>query len=258
MTPSTPPRTGSLALGSSLPILLEYRNGRRWRITAGFVIEGLLVGLILTVPLLFPESFTPTAQLGQVSPPIWRGDLHGNPNTDNLGSGAPSRPSRPDRDDGFTMPVRVPDNIPDGSSVADAPDISGSGNGQQRLGDPTGPEFGRPPDSPIQVTPPNVPPPHDGVVDIRRYNLQPPRLRQRVEPVYPRLAIAAHIEGDVVLTAIIDTDGRVRQLTVKSGHPQLAQAARDAVAQWLYEPTTLNGQPVAVQLDVTVKFRLNR
>jgi protein TonB len=83
-------------------------------------------------------------------------------------------------------------------------------------------------------------------------------LLRRVEPDYPRLAIAAHIEGDVVLTAIIETDGRVRQLAVKGGHPSLAPAAQAAVAQWLYEPTTLNGQPVAVQLDVTVKFRLNR
>ena len=258
MTPSAPPRTQSLALGSSLPVLLEYRNGRRWRISAGFAIEGLLVGLILTVPLLFPERFTPTAQLAQVSPPIWRGDPHGNPNTDKLGGGGPSRPDRPDRDDALTMPVRVPENIPDGTSASDAPDIGDGPDSQNRRGQPDGPIDGVQPVGPVSSTPPPPPPePETPVVKVGG-DIRPPRLLHRVEPDYPRLAVAAHIEGDVVLTAIIDTDGRVRQLTVQSGHPQLAHAARAAVAQWLYEPTTLNGQPVAVQLDVTVKFRLNR
>jgi len=258
MTPSAPPRNRDLVLGGSLPVLLEYRNGPRWRISAGLLVEGLLLSLILTVPLLFPDRF-PAVQLAQVSPPIWRGDPQGNPNTDKLGGGGKtSQQNRSDREDILIAPIHVPENLPEGNSPSNAPDIDGSNGNGNRRGDPTGPIEGVPPVGPVHTPPtPRPPEPAPPVVQVGG-QIRPPRLLQRVEPVYPRLAVAAHVEGDVVLTAIIDTDGRVRQLSVKGGHPSLAPAAREAVAQWLYEPTILNGRPVAVQLDVTVKFRLNR
>ncbi|MGH9812080.1 MAG: energy transducer TonB [Candidatus Acidiferrales bacterium] len=80
----------------------------------------------------------------------------------------------------------------------------------------------------------------------------------RVEPVYPRVAQIARIQGDVVLEALLDKDGRVRNVEIKSGHPSLAQAAREAVEQWVYEPTYLNGVPYPVLLTVKVEFRLGR
>ena len=243
---------------AALPVLLEYSNGHRWRISAGLLIEGLLLGTVLTIPLLFPERFHPAVQLADVSPPIWRGDPQGNPNLDKLAGGKPSKPDRTHSESVLTVPIHIPDHLPDGTSSNADPDIgAGPGNGEQRRGIPDGPIEGVPPVGPIPTTEPRPPLPTPEVVPVGG-KIRPPRLLQRVEPVYPRLAVAAHVEGDVVLTAIIDTDGRVRQLAVKGGHPSLAPAAREAVAQWLYEPTILNGQPIAVQLDVTVKFRLNR
>ena len=76
------------------------------------------------------------------------------------------------------------------------------------------------------------------------------------QPVYPPLARQARIQGKVVLHAIIDKDGRVSQLEVVSGHPLLVQAALDAVKQWRYQPTMLNGEPVEVDTTITVNFVL--
>jgi protein TonB len=88
--------------------------------------------------------------------------------------------------------------------------------------------------------------------------IQPPRLLERVEPEYPLLAQRAGIEGEVVLEALLSADGRVEQVRVLSGRPLLATSAQAAVEQWRYEPTTLNGRPVAVLLRVTVQFHLRR
>ena len=81
-------------------------------------------------------------------------------------------------------------------------------------------------------------------------------LVNRVEPQYPRMAIAAHISGTVHLRAIIGKDGTVRELEVVDGNPLLAHAALVAVQNWRYQPTRLNGEPVEVETYVTVNFVL--
>jgi len=78
----------------------------------------------------------------------------------------------------------------------------------------------------------------------------------RVEPTYPPVARAAHIQGVVVLAAIIDKDGNIQNLQVVSGHPMLAPAAIEAVKQWRYKPFLLSGQPLEVETAVTVTFQL--
>jgi protein TonB len=80
----------------------------------------------------------------------------------------------------------------------------------------------------------------------------------RVEPKYPPMAIIAHISGPVELEAIIATDGHIREVHALSGNPLLVPAALEAVRQWVYEPTLLNGKPVEVIAPITVIFRLDR
>jgi TonB family protein len=80
-------------------------------------------------------------------------------------------------------------------------------------------------------------------------NLKAPRQRYSVNPVYPPLARDARIWGTVLVDAVIDEHGNVVQARVLSGHPLLIDAALKAVLQWKYEPTTLNGQPVSVELQ---------
>jgi len=83
-----------------------------------------------------------------------------------------------------------------------------------------------------------------------------PRLITRVDPRYPPLAVQTHLQGTVIVDAIIDEHGDVVEVKVVSGPPLLIQSALDAVRRWKYEPTYLNDEPVAVQLNVTVQFKL--
>jgi periplasmic protein TonB len=82
-------------------------------------------------------------------------------------------------------------------------------------------------------------------------------LIQRIEPPYPTLARAARVQGDVVLSAVIDTNGHITNLQLVSGHPMLVPAAIAAVKQWRYKPYLLNGQPVEVETTITVIFTLS-
>jgi len=87
-------------------------------------------------------------------------------------------------------------------------------------------------------------------------NVQAARLVNKVQPLYPPLARQTRISGTVKLHAIIGKDGSVQQLQMVSGHPLLVQAALDAVRQWRYQPTLLNGEPVEVDTEIDVIFSL--
>lgn len=79
----------------------------------------------------------------------------------------------------------------------------------------------------------------------------------QTRPVYPPLARQARIQGTVVLHAIIDKEGKVAQLAIVSGHPLLVESALEAVKQWRYKPTLLNGDPVEVDTTIQVTFSMN-
>jgi protein TonB len=87
-------------------------------------------------------------------------------------------------------------------------------------------------------------------------SLKAPRQIYSAQPDYPVLAREAHIWGTVVVNAVIDEQGNVVQAHALNGHPLLIPAALKAVLQWKYEPTLLNGVPVAVEMEVTVHFNL--
>jgi len=87
-------------------------------------------------------------------------------------------------------------------------------------------------------------------------NVQAARLVNKVTPLYPPLARQTRISGTVRLHAIIGKNGGVEQLQVVSGHPLLVQSALDAVRQWRYQPTLLNGDPVEVDTEIDVVFSL--
>jgi len=80
----------------------------------------------------------------------------------------------------------------------------------------------------------------------------------RVEPSYPPIAKAARVQGEVILSAVIDSNGEITNLQLVSGHPMLVPAALAAVRQWRYKPYLLNGQPVEVETTVTVIFSLSQ
>ena len=88
--------------------------------------------------------------------------------------------------------------------------------------------------------------------------LDPAMLIHRVEPVYPTLPRQLGRAGRVELRAVIATDGTIQSLQVVSGDPLFYQSALEAVRQWRYRPTVLNGEPVEIDTFITVIYNVNR
>jgi len=105
--------------------------------------------------------------------------------------------------------------------------------------------------------PPPPPPPNWAAGAIRvGGNMPPPTKVKNVAPVYPPLAESARVQGVVILETIVGADGKVQDARVLRSIPLLDQAALDAVKQWEFTPTMLNGSPVPIVMTVTVQFTL--
>ena len=104
----------------------------------------------------------------------------------------------------------------------------------------------------------NMPPPPKPTASRIRVggNVQAAAIIRQVTPMYPPIAKTAHISGTVILHAIIGKDGSVQDLQYVSGPPLLMKSALDAVKQWRYKPTLLNGEPVEVDTTISVVFTL--
>src|SRR3982751_899782 len=89
-------------------------------------------------------------------------------------------------------------------------------------------------------------------------NVQAAKLVRQPKPQYPPLAKQARIQGTVRFNAVIGRDGQIANLTLASGHPLLVPAATEAVRQWVYQPTLLNGEPVEVVTQIDVNFTLSQ
>jgi periplasmic protein TonB len=114
---------------------------------------------------------------------------------------------------------------------------------------------------------PNAAPPPPPVKDDKKGglqrirvggNVQQANLIRKVTPLYPPLAKQARIQGVVRFTAIIGKDGTIQNLQLVSGHPLLVESAKQAVSQWQYKPTLLNGDPVEVVTTIEVNFTLSQ
>ena len=91
---------------------------------------------------------------------------------------------------------------------------------------------------------------------VQMTQLDPAMLIRRIEPVYPPLAKQIHKEGHVELRARIAIDGTIQSLEIVGGDPMFYLSAREAVSQWLYRPTVLNGQKVEIDTYITVVYTM--
>jgi len=107
----------------------------------------------------------------------------------------------------------------------------------------------------LPEAPPPPPPPPQQPVRVGG-NIKPPQKIKNVAPVYPPIAQSARVQGVVIIEATIGPNGRVTDARVLRSIPLLDQAALDAVRQWEFTPTLLNGVPVPVIMTVTVNFTL--
>jgi protein TonB len=163
--------------------------------------------------------------------------------------------STPRAADPAAAPTRAPDSIQPESPAVPAPPpvngppgIDGGVDGGVPCAPPPAPCVGV--SLPTPPTPPVVAPVRPGG------NIQPPRKTVHVAPVYPAIARANKVQGLVILEAVIGENGRVRNVRVLRSIPLLDAAAVEAVRQWVFSPTLLNGEPVPVVMTVTVAFEL--
>ena len=109
------------------------------------------------------------------------------------------------------------------------------------------------------VEPPSPPPPAPQVPSLVKVGglVREPKRIVNVAPVYPSIARSAHVEGLVILEAVINETGAVERIKVLKSIQLLDAAAIEAVKQWRYTPTLLNGTPVSVLITISVRFTLN-
>lgn len=240
----------------SLTVVASRANSS-WRSSAlslvtSTLLQGVVITVLILIPLLATSSLpTPmsTYQLPQyvpvkVMPPYEAPPPSKPPSTS---------PSPPARRPTFTMDLIVPTEIAD--TIADPPEFYEGG-----LGVPGGIPFI---DTMLSLeelspTPPLVESPAPKEPVVIGGELRPPRKVVNVTPLYPAIARQTRTEGTVTLRAIIDENGNVVNLTILESVPLLDEAALDAVRQWKYEPTFLNGQAVPVVITVHVGFELSR
>jgi periplasmic protein TonB len=235
-------------------------SGRFWAVAIGVTGEVLLVGCALIAPVLWPQFLPrpklltwlslPTSPPSPVKPPA---PVHVRP----------LRTPWQMIDERLRQPGAIPDKV---ATIEDPPDASPGVGGGISTGDLSGLVISVLKES-SRVTPP-LRPPEPKIARPMKPEAEPTprvnvggmvsmaRLVRRVEPAYPSLARHARISGTVELTGVIGVDGRIRELQVVNGHPLLARAALEAVRQWVYEPTLLNGKPVEVIAPITVNFVL--
>jgi protein TonB len=147
----------------------------------------------------------------------------------------------------FTAPVEVPQEIKPEESIDMG--VEGGAGGVEG-GVPGGVVGG------IVGGLPDAPPPPVQAVRVGGQIKEPKKLKN-VPPVYPDIAKQARVQGVVILECTISPQGKVTDVKVLRGIPLLDQAATDAVRQWVYTPTLLNGVPVPVIMTVTVNFKLS-
>ncbi len=160
----------------------------------------------------------------------------------------------------LTAPVAVPKQVVPINDLAAAPDLGAAPMYGQADG-PAGPALigvdGSGPAPPPMSEPVSQPKPTSGPVRIGT-GVAAANLISKVTPPYPPLAKSARIQGVVEFRATISKEGNIENLQILRGHPLLVNAARDAVLQWKYRPTLLNGEPVEVITDILVNFTLSQ
>ena len=214
----------------------------RWLKAASFGVHVVVVLLLMVLPITaaldLPGIYTrlPTVMLASVpsTPP----------------EPPPPVAAAPVASTVNAVPLEAPDGVreevprpPATTSVGVPGGLPVVGAGSPVRGVSEGPSLAPQPPPPVQ------PRPVGG--DIR-----PPERIIFKAPAYPPLAQAARIEGTVILEAVIDAQGVVQDVTVLRSVPMLDRAAIDAVKQWRYSPTRLNGVAIPIVMSVTVTFSI--
>lgn len=244
-------------------ILLENAaNGRRrpWTVAVSFFLQCGLVGILMLIPLIYTEALPRMLRLTILGPPI------GSPAPPGKEEPRiqPARSSPPKLEQQMLLaPTKIPGRVVDTdehtpsehflteSGPIRVPGGTGSGEGIDRILN----LIGSRPEPPAQTSKTTNP---ETVRRIRVGVMEQAKLIHQPKPVYPEIAIKTRTSGTVRLAAVISETGEIEELRVLQGHPWLVKAAVDAVQQWRYRPTFLNGVPVKVETTIDVIFTLSQ
>src|SRR5580704_18128890 len=203
------------------------KTNKSWTVLVSTIIQAAILGVLILIPLIYTEAL-PKGMLATfiVPPPP--------PPPPPPPAAAIQRIVKPVvhliKNGQMMAPTVIPKKIEMIKEEAAPPDVGGA-------------------------PPPPPPPKAHGPVRVGG-QVQAANLLRMVQPVYPPIAKTAHISGTVVLHAIISKEGVIEKLEYVSGPPLLMKNAMDAVNQWRYRPTLLNGEPVEVDTTVSVVFTL--
>jgi protein TonB len=222
---------------------LDRHSRRSWTTLVSFGLQATAASVLLTLPLLSTQSLPPLSfaahLLVPISPPA-------------VSMKAAQRAAGPNVAAGhsvYVAPDPISKGVPRDDAAVAAPDVflaqaSNPGAGfPGGIPDSTGSSV--PVLSAAAVT-------HPARVSV----MMEGNLIHRVQPQYPPLAVQTHIQGAVVLRAVISRDGNIENLRLQSGPPMLVKSAIDAVRQWHYQPYYLNHEAVEVETQITVNFTL--
>lgn len=216
---------------------------RRWTALASFTLQAALVAVALVYPLFHPQTLVEAF----TRQPVFVSIPGGGPRPLIREASGHSGALTP-----FVAPIHVSTGVSfhprgqrsENTDVGPAPEIPGIGSGSD-IPNTLATAVAQP------VVHPTVP-----ARIFRTSILMEGILVHRVEPIYPHIALVTGTQGTVSIHAVISREGTVEQAELVNGSPLLARAALDAVRQWRYKPYYLNGEPVEVETQVTVKFIL--
>src|ERR1700756_2286248 len=224
--------------------------------TISFVLQALLVGVLVLLPLIFTEAL-PKQQLMTflVAPPP-------PPPPPPPPAAVPIKVVKTIQSDIQNGQLRTPTKIPEKVQMikeeeAPPPVMSAGGVVGGVPGGVPGGQMGGVIGGIISSTPVAVPKAATPQRVRVSQGVTQGLLIKKIQPAYPPLARQARIQGSVLLQAQISKEGTIEHLTLISGHPMLAPAAIEAVKQWRYKPYILNGEPVEVDTQITVNFTLS-
>lgn len=231
------------------------RTKKWWTVIVSAIFQSFLLGILILIPLIYtealPKAMLTTFLVAPAPPPPPPPPAAPAPTivhhvTRIIQQGKMMAPSVIPKKVNIIKEEEMP---PDVSSVGVVGGVPGGMPGGQAggvLGGIIGGIGGAPP-----------PPPKAAPQRVRvGGNVQQAKMVRMIQPTYPAIAKQAHIQGSVILHAIIAKDGTVQELQLMSGPPLLVKAAMDAVRQWRYQPTLLNGDPVEVDTTISVIFSL--
>lgn len=224
-------------------------SSRRWSLAA-FALNSSMLAALVIFPLIHSEAIPHRfIDIAIAPPPAAHAPdpVQAHPRTAVLHGRPELTPP------GLQTPRVIPIGIHHGSiaeTAAPMGTVPGMDAGGSGTGIPGGDIFRSAPPHPVQPKP-------NGPVPISQ-GVAAGMVLYKTIPTYPAIARAAHVEGTVILHAVIAKGGQIQNLRVESGPAMLQQAALDAVAQWRYRPYLLNGAPVEVETTINVVFSLGR